>query len=183
MLFRSLKDYTDEAQVKEYRDLAHKIGLTQKQAEALWDINNARVGQGLEAMAEASQKERDAAEQALRSKWGTAYDDRLNLANQMIRDNVPDEESRQKLVEAVGNSPQVAEFLANIGLKFIEHKVIPDSAGRMPTPDDMKLKIAEAMKNPAYTNPHDPTHKIVVAEVQRLFEEQARIKGTAAKAP
>lgn len=171
-----MKDYYDPELIKEARGLFHKMGFNQKQADALWMFEQKRLLAGVKQLADEEIKEKEDAENALRDKWGNAYDERLHLANRMIAENVTDDQQKEKVLETIGNNPYVADFLANIAKKFIEHKVITDvPLPGQTTPDDLQLKINTEMRTDAYMNANNPDHKLAVARVQRMFEERNKM--------
>ena len=71
----------------------------------------------------------------------------------MIGENVAADDE-EKVLEVIGNNPYVADFLANIGKKFMEGKLVtPDAVPEgARTPAEAKLKmnelIAERAKEP-----------------------------------
>lgn len=171
-----MKDYYDEELVKEARGMFHNLGFNQKQVDALWAFEQKRLAAGIKQLADEESQEKADAENILKEKWGTAYDERLHLANRMIAENIADDQQKEKVLAAIGNNPYVADFLANIAKKFIEHKVITD----VPLPgqvtlDELQLKINEEMRTDAYLSASNPAHKQAVARVQRMFEEKVRM--------
>lgn len=68
----------DPEQVKTFREFAHKIGLTQKQVEALWKESNEATAKLFATTDEARKQERTQAFQsmvtALKAEWGKDFD-------------------------------------------------------------------------------------------------------------
>lgn len=139
-----LEEYYDETVLKEVREALHGAGLTQGQLDVVMALDARRLSEGIKQNEEADEAERKAAEDTLRTKWGTAYEERIALANQMVANNVSAEDE-EKLLIAIGNQPLVIDFLANIAKKFSEGKLISPEAvatGAM-TPAEAKLKMNE----------------------------------------
>jgi len=166
------KEHYNEDLIQAGRSLFHKIGLSQKQAQALWAFEQQRLEKAVADQAANAEAEMRSAEEALRQKWGDKFDARIHLANRMIAENTADEENKNAVVAAIGNNPHVADFLANIGEKFIEHKVITDIDGSHSAALDLERQIHEEMAKDAYKNAQNPDHKLAVAKVARLFEQK-----------
>ncbi len=167
--------FTDE-RMAEARAMMHIIGLSRKQADALWVYEQKRVADGLAENDAAMVANRKAAEDTLRTRWGLSYDERLRLANRMIAENTPDEEAQQKLLALVGNNPEVADFLATLGRKFTEAKVIPGDGPVTPTPKEAKAKADELMMTEGYLGGQlkktDPAkHNRITREISELHEQ------------
>ena len=84
-----LKDYYDDDLVKNAKSLFHKIGLNQKQANALWEFEKNRNAFIDKTLEQTEIQEKLEAETNLRNKWGNAYDENMHIANRVISDNVP----------------------------------------------------------------------------------------------
>jgi len=168
-----IKEHYDPALIATAKEIFHKVGFNQKQAEALWQFEEQRLRNGIKAIAAAEAAENKETEDALKEKWGEAYPERLLIVNTIISDNAP-EELREKLVNEYGNDPVFAEFVHNIGLKFIEHKVIETPL--IPTPADLDEQISTLMHTDAYQKREHPDHKRTVDKVLKLHEAKAKSK-------
>ncbi len=178
-----LENYYADPMMTEAKTELHKVGLSQKQVDVVMALDRKRLGASIKNETEATEKAKTDAETALRNKWGTAYDERLHLANRMINDNVTDAGQKEAILARVGNDPVVGDFLANIAAKFVEHKIITD----IETPSaDLEGKIKQLMASPAYlgkdskysTGAGRIEHKEVVAEVYRLRQELVKMRPT-----
>lgn len=169
-------DYFDEELIKEARSMFHGQGFNQKQVDILWEFEKKRVAQMDKMLDDFEEQEKTEAETTLRNKWGTAYDENIHLGNRMISENAAEGEERDYLIAEYGNSPRLANFLANIAKKFVEHKIITD----VETPSaDIESKISELMNSPAYKDPEftdRAEHKRVVAQVYALREQLVKMK-------
>ena len=146
-----LADVMDANVIEGAKELFHKIGLTQAQADALFAFDQKRYSdamQGNEALVEQATKD---AEAALRNKWGAAYDERLHIANKMIADNT-DDSNREQVLASIGNNPVVADFLATIGKKFMEGGLVDGVSTSINTPLEAKAKADELRSTPGYLN-------------------------------
>jgi len=154
-----LKDSIDSKMLESVAERFHKKGYSQAQVDEAYGVYQDMIIEGQAKLAQQQEQAVKDAETALKEKWGTAYDQRLHLANRMIAENAG--ENKDAILGAVGNNPIVADFLANIAKKFMEHKVpMGDNltdAGMTPAEADtaMKEKIAERASDSQmkYNNP------------------------------
>ncbi len=168
-----LEDYYDDPLIAEAKTALHKVGLTQKQVDVVMALDRKRLELGAQQEKADDEKEKADMITALRNRWGTAYDERLHLANRMINDNTAEGEQRASILEAIGNNPYVGDFLANIASKFVEHKIITD----IETPSaDLEGKKKELMNSKEYQDANHPDHKATVAAVQSIFAELVKLK-------
>lgn len=168
----------DNRTTEQFRDVAHRHGLTQKQFEGIVkDITQANL-QG----AQQFQAAHDAEMKSLRDQeWGVAYDDNLQLAlNVAESTNAPPE-----LVAAIkGNQATAAtlKWLYGIGKQMVgEGKPLTSDQnnkdGRM-IPSEAAARISEIMNNKQhpYWNPSDPGHNNALKrmlELQKMANPQA----------
>lgn len=134
----------------------HKVGMNQKQADAVLGLYAEHLREVERVVDEIEQKEFDEAEQIIRQESGTAYDSRLHLANKMITENTQgwSDEKKEKLLDALNDNalkPYVMDMLANVAGKFMEHRIIPESefmGGK--TPKQVEGEIAELKNTPGF---------------------------------
>jgi hypothetical protein len=136
----------------------HKAGYNQKQVDAAYEMYTGMIIEGQKQVEAQKAQELANAETALKEKWGTAYEQRLHLANRMVEENAGD--NKEVILGAIGNNPVVADFLANIAKKFMEHKVpigdVVTDTGMTPAEAEAAMieKIQERGSDPQlrYTN-------------------------------
>jgi hypothetical protein len=134
----------------------HKIGLNQKQADAVLGSYTDHLREVEKAVDEAEHREFEEAERIIREESGTAYESRLHLANKMISENTQGwpPEKKEKLLEALNDNalkPFVMDMLANVAGKFMEHRIIPESefmGGK--TPKQIEGEITELKATPGF---------------------------------
>lgn len=146
----------DENLIADAREMFHKLGFNQKEVDRLWEFEEKRVRAGLKAIAEAQVKAKFDMENALKEKWGGDYDARLHLTNRMIAENTENQEEKEALLDVIGNNPIVGNFLANIGAKFMEHKIITETeqAGGM-TPGEALTEAKKIEQTPGFLLPDE----------------------------
>jgi len=175
---KEFEDYYDEGMIKQGREIFHKIGLNQKQADALWEFEKARVALMDKTITESEALEKSQAETALRQKWGTAYDENKHIADRVVSENVPPDKMDAFLAQ-YGNDPLIAEVLSIVGRKFLEHRIITDIttpvAAANKKIDELMgkdLPVAQQKALPYWDRNH-PNHQATVDMVQNLMKEQA----------
>lgn len=157
-----------------FKNLAHSHGLRPETVQALIELDDARMlamRQGMED--EKVQKATDCTE-ALKKQWGGAYEERLHLANRMIAENAS-EDNKAEVLNAIGANPIVADFLANMAKKFVEHKII-NADINTPTPLDAKAQADTLRQTPGYisgelANTSPSRYKQITQEITALMEQ------------
>jgi len=133
-----------------FKNLAHSLGLSPTAVQKLIELDDSRMMGMRQAMQESEMQAMEKCQADLKEQWGAAYDERMHLANRMIEENTTDE-TKEALLGKIGNDPLVADFLANMASKFVEHKVISADVTKH-TPSDA-LAEADMLRNtPGYLN-------------------------------
>jgi hypothetical protein len=170
-----VKDYVDPELMTEAKSIFHKIGLNKTQADALMAFEASRIAKGLEGQkldAENSVKE---TEEALRKEWGTSYPERLHVAERVITENTT-EENREALLSEIGNSPRIADFLATIGKKFMEGKIMTGVETLRETPAEALDAIAVLKATEGYmTGELKSKNRDYYNKVQRDITEKYKL--------
>jgi len=166
----------NQEQLKGYRELAHKIGLTKDQAKALLEFD---VNRTMEAM----EGTKDIAASTLKTEWGDAFDQRLNFAKDGLKHfetKYPDAVSAIKNGPA-GNNPVVLMMAAELGRMYKESGIIIGNrtVSYGLTPSEARNRINEVLTNSAhpYHNESDPKHMQAVGEVETLYAAAYPEKG------
>lgn len=162
----------DEAVAKSFKEVAHKARLSKAQVKALseWQINLeiARNQSGANERAEAEQKGMD----VLKQKWGAAADRNIALCQQVVAEVGGKDLAGYLNESGMTNDPRVVEFLARIGSRLAEDKLItPNPIGL--SADDAKLELAKIRKDSktnGYLDKNHPDHKRIVARVAELTQ-------------
>jgi hypothetical protein len=162
----------EEERVKSFLDNAHKIGLTQRQAEALYQSYVTEQLGLFNQHLESGDQARAAAEKALRVEWGKGYEANLSLAKKSLSWALGKEKA-QEIADRYGNDTTLLRLLAKVGNELSEDVLGPGSPkpGDL-TPDSAQKEISAVLsdpKHPYHLNNH-PEHKAAVDHVSRLFE-------------
>lgn len=182
-----LAEVYDENLIAEARDIFFELGFDQKKVDRLWAFEEKRIRTAMKAIGEAKVKAKLDMENALKEKWGDAFDKRVHLANRMIAENVDSQEDKEALLGVIGNNPVVGNFLANIGTKFMEHRIISETD--LPQGMTSAEALTEAKKieqTPGFLLPDEKgqfLREVNRPEYDRLEKERDRFYQLANKKP
>lgn len=174
-----LVEHYNENLIAKARDMFWKLGFNQKEVDALCLYEEERTRAGLKAVADAKAKAFSDMETALKEKWGSDYEPRLHLTNRVISENTENQEEKEALLDVIGNNPIVGNFIANIGSKFKEHRIITDveQLGGM-TPGEAMTKAKELELTPGFILPDEKgqlLRDVNRPEYDRLEKERTRL--------
>jgi hypothetical protein len=147
----------DPTLTTEFKDIAHKHGLTQEQYQAMVEVGLKQVPGILNSVLKLSA---DEARGSLQKAWGGDYEKNLGNAQRAI-DAVGGELGKDMWAR-FGRDPAFLQFAAKMGSDMREDKapVNNDGSGGGPA------TIDALMASDAYRNPKNPDHARVSAQVQ-----------------
>lgn len=159
---------------------AHELGLTKKQAGALYDWWNTSMGGMATARTQAMTQANEAAVQGLAQEWGAAKDERLADAKAAVQhyggEDVLTTLETVRTADGVllGNLPQLAKVFANLGKQLREDGLVGRGGGdaaMSPAEAQQEINALNADKQfmAAYVNKHAPGHADAVAKMTRLY--------------
>jgi hypothetical protein len=162
---RSAFPEPDEAS---YREMAHRFGLSTKQAQGVLDWYDHQYGSHQDDLARAA---KDTASE-LQQLWGGAYEKNLALAQRTVREMGGHEVIEFLDTTGLGNSPALIRMLARVGAALAEDGAISAEVEGVLGVDDAKSKIAGIMndKDHAYHKRDRAGHEESVQEMRKLFE-------------
>ncbi len=168
----------DEATQKWARDIFHKHGLTQKQADGLYQDYIAKVGSDLKAMNESLATQREQSLEQLRGEWkGNEFDVNVQLAQRAVKTFGSEELVKYLNESGEGDNPLLIKLFANIGKQLGEDQAFggrSSQSGFVAGPEAAKAEIgklqADADFQKAYLNKDAMGHKEAVERMERLFK-------------
>ncbi len=165
----------------DFKNLAHKAGLSQEQIKALADeviLNNrAQAEVATKLMNENKAK----AEEELKKTFGDAYEKRIKIAERTIKELGGDQLLNAINESGLGANADVIKAFSKIGVDFLQadrvvHSDKSSSFGI--TPSEAQTIIDQRMKDPefraSYHTRSHPNHAIAVKEMSELFEKLGR---------
>lgn len=161
--------------VKIVRDLAHKMGLNQRQAGMLLETFMTTSSQGYTMQADAKKQAREAGEQKLRETHGDKLDGKRGLVNAVLAKHGNPEFAAVIDGSDIGNNPELFNFLLSIGTAVTEDTAGGRSALALPPATRAQMEIQQAQGDvqfmAAYYNGSHPNHTAAVARMSRLYSE------------
>lgn len=131
----------DDKYMKEFSERAHKAGLLPAHYGFVMQELAQVVNLGTQAIKEANDKAHQEADLNLRAKWGLGYEERVKLANNILRSMGKDKGA--EIVKKYGNDPLIIELMAEVGGHLSEETISQaNMAGMMLTPESAKAEIS-----------------------------------------
>lgn len=155
---------------------AHKIGLSDKQADALFQWWNGTAGAKFTADAAARAQGDAAGITALKTEWGTAFDERVDLAKQAVAHYGGEALVAELDKTGLGNAPNIIKAFAKAGIQLQEDGLIGKGGGGGggTSPAEAQQQInalrADAQFAKAYMDKDAPGHADAVAKMKALHE-------------
>jgi hypothetical protein len=161
----------DPALQSSYAEAAHKAGLSTKQATDLyawWNGMGAQAGAAKEAASVAAVA---AATAALKTEWGSAFDERMGLAKQALSHYGNAKMSAELEATLQGNNPEVIRLFAKLGAGLREDGLIGKGGGGgepMASPTEAQQQInglkGDKTFMQQYLTKNDPGHAAALAK-------------------
>ena len=159
--------YTPEV-MDEQAKLAHEIGATNEQFAAYMQKSMERDAQLLQQQVDAQKQAVQSAEDSLRKEFGAAYDQRIHVANRLVSEALPNEESQMAFIEKFGSDPDFIRFASVVGSRLVESKALVAELST-DTPGEAQKKIDSLMATPGYMDVND---KIMSASQRQALTDQ-----------
>ncbi len=168
---------TDQGMVDWFASAAHAAGLNQMQAQKLADQWNDMAAQGAQSEVADYESYVKDVEKELRSEYGQAFDDKLNLGNGVVSEFGDLEVLELQMADGsyLGDNPNVIRLLANIG-SFMQEKMGEDTlegvklSGGL-TPEQARDKVSELTANGSpYWDARHPEYDWYVQEAMKFRE-------------
>ena len=165
--------FFNEEQVKQFKNVAHQIGLNNDQAKALIDFQVKSVDFENQKRDSEMTVGKKNTEEMLRKDWGYDYDNKVRSARRAMS-VYADNELMELLDTEAGNHPSVVRLFARLGEDITEEMAKNTQNNKLAvSPIDAKgdiQKIYSDAKHP-YHNAGHPEHKNAVEQVRQLHEK------------
>ncbi len=144
------EEYYSQELATAAQELMHKLGLSQKQANALFEFNNNAAIAQLTSDTQDSKLAMTALKDGLYADWGNAYEQMKHDGDVAINKGAVGEspEFKARVVEKYGNDPDLTRLLANLGKVYRESGII--TAESIPTPSDTQEEIDNITASKVY---------------------------------
>jgi hypothetical protein len=161
-----------------YRGLAHKHGLSERQAAAMYHEWNQLVVTKTGGIADAAEQRAGDGARDLKKEFGAAYPAKVEAANRAFREAFGDQAKTMAALPMadgtlLGNHPALVRAFARFGEMLSEDGELPGGRSeRMSlTPDEAKKEIAGIRadaKHPFHERMH-PEHQAAIERMDRLY--------------
>jgi hypothetical protein len=146
-----------------FKEVAHKAGILPNQAQSVIDYFNQTVAEQVKASNQSYIAEREAEAQALKDKWGQAYDRKLKAAEYGIEQFASEDQIKYFAEMGLMEDPKFTELWAAVGESLSEDGFAGDDGrptGDQMTPDEIRKEIQGMYhKDHPFKNPKHPEHK------------------------
>lgn len=157
----------DEGLEKNFLSEAHKLGLNSSQANALIKWNQAQAVSQMESGNKTAAEAMD----GLKKEWGTAFDERVKIAEEVLNQYGSDASEA-----AIKNNPGLISLVYEMGKNLLETSTEGGPTNTsINTPEEAQAKINELNRDPnfkkAYYDKKDTTHDAAVQQMAALMQE------------
>lgn len=159
--------------MNQFKDVAHKIGLNQKQVDALIEYQHGAIRASMDNEPAMLAAQKEETEQTLKQDWGLDYNKNIRAAQRALQ-VYGDEEIMDLMNTSAGNHPAVVKLFARLGAEVTEDMTQNTQNNTLATNKlDAQDEINAIYSNPqhAYFDQKNPDHKTAVERVRQLMEK------------
>ena len=169
-----------EANLDDFKNIAHNLGLSQNQAEKILDMySQANYDQMEQAEARHSEMQVEGIN-ALQKEWGKSYNENVELARRAFT-NFASKEALDVMEDSgLGNHPEIVKMFSKIGNLLKEDGImvgepgIGDALSPAMAQEKIDNNLGDSEFNKIYLDKTHPQHQKAVDEMTRLFSTAHR---------
>ena len=164
----------DDGAVKQFAENAHKLGLSNKQAQGVLEFyKNSMEGTAQQSKVD-TETAQVQAEQELRQEWGREFENNVKKAGALAKANINSDILDLELKSGirVGDHPELIKGFAKIASMMSEDKIVSPESDSASKSADIESEISTITNNTdgPYWNKQHPDHDKVVQQVYTLRE-------------
>ena len=164
----------DNGAVKQFAENAHKLGLSNKQAQGVLEFyKNSMEGTAQQSKVD-TETAQVQAEQELRQEWGREFENNVKKAGALAKANINSDILDLELKSGirVGDHPELIKGFAKIASMMSEDKIVAPESDSASKITDIESEISTITNNTdgPYWNKQHPDHDKVVQQVYTLRE-------------
>ena len=164
----------DNGAVKQFAENAHKLGLSNKQAQGVLEFyKNSMEGTAQQSKVD-TETAQVQAEQELRQEWGREFENNVKKAGALAKANINSDILDLELKSGirVGDHPELIKGFAKIASMMSEDKIVSPESDSASKSADIESEISTITNNTdgPYWNKGHPDHDKVVQQVYTLRE-------------
>tara|TARA_A100001015_G_scaffold305295_1_gene397814 strand:+ start:1446 stop:2255 length:810 start_codon:yes stop_codon:yes gene_type:complete len=162
--------FFEEKNLDEFKNVAHKIGLNDKQVGALLEYQMNTIKHEEENEPAEISRQKSETESVLKQEWGYDYDKKVAAADRALK-VYGDDELRDLITNSsAGNNPAVIRFFARLGQEVTEDMAQNTQNNRLSvSPLDAKDEIAKIMSDANHA--YHKGDETAVEKVRQLHEK------------
>ena len=169
-----------DANLDDFRNIAHNLGLSQNQAEKILDMySQANYDQMQEAETRHGEMQAQGIN-ALQKEWGKSYNENVELARRAFT-NFASKEALDIMEDSgLGNHPEIVKMFSKIGNLLKEDGImvgepgIGDALSPAMAQEKIDNNLGDSEFNKIYLDKTHPQHQKAVEEMTRLFSTAHR---------
>jgi len=164
----------NEGDVKQFAENAHKLGLSNKQAQGVLEFYKNNMESNAHQSKVDTETSQVQAEQELRKEWGRDFEANVKRAGALAKANLNTEILDLELKNGmrVGDHPEMIKGFAKIANLLTEDKIMSPEDENASKTSDIESEISSIMDNKdgPYWNKQHPDHDKMVQQVYTLRE-------------
>jgi len=164
----------NEGDVKQFAENAHKLGLSNKQAQGVLEFYKNNMESNAHQSKVDTETSQAQAEQQLRKEWGRDFEANVKRAGALAKANLNTEILDLELKNGmrVGDHPEMIKGFAKIASLLTEDKIMSPEDENASKTSDIESEISSIMDNKdgPYWNKQHPDHDKMVQQVYTLRE-------------
>ncbi len=165
----------DEAMFNDFKVSAHKLGLTTKQAQEMYNWYDGSIRNAVEGQQKQASQQYEEEVAGLKKEWGEgdSFKKEMNLAQRAINEFADD--SMKDLIKKAGLDQNITmiKLFNKIGKSLMQEDVFTQEShghfGHSKAEAERKIAQIYGDKNHAYWDDQHPEHKYAVEEVNKLY--------------
>tara|TARA_R100001594_G_C4028919_1_gene260848 strand:- start:487 stop:1308 length:822 start_codon:yes stop_codon:yes gene_type:complete len=167
----------DEGALDEFRDFAHKTGLTQNQANNILELYGDIQERQNEQVQQAREDSKMKSQVDLQKEWGKNYTSKIDLAQRAVAQLSTPEFTELLNETGLGNHKEVIRVFAKVGEILGEDSLVvgtglgSDSLTPQQAQEEIKALYADKDFSKSYRDNRDPGHKSAMNKMGRLFQQ------------
>lgn len=161
-----------------YQSEAHRLGLSQRQAAGLHDWFMKDAQSSNQSITDGIASNNAANDEALKTEWGDAYGEKMDLAKVAVKEFGGDELKAAMDETGLGNDPRMIKAFAKIGRSMSDDKLYGSGGdagqGYKQSPSEANSEISALLGNAEflaqYQDSQSPGHSGAVEKMRKLHE-------------
>jgi len=162
-----------EELTQKFRETAHKLGILPKQFQGMYKwFMNEQIAQ-YNSATQANKANAEKATTELRTEWGAAFDQNLNIAERVLQSFGDQETINFVKQKGLSTDPKFVKMLHNIGKVLSEDQISGKPPSLTMTPDEAKAELTKMnsdTKHPLFDATH-PEHKEAMKKREMLYRQ------------